>query len=153
MEELEGYIERFRGKHFLLICDDLMSELAESSMAQDITTKLGHHRGEGISFIRISQNLFAPGKAARTQALNSQYYILTRTCRDLKQISVLGSQMFPGKSSQFVQAYKDAVDNPLTTDAPPHLLVSCHPLKTQRGCQLLSNIFPPGGRMVLYRLD
>ncbi len=41
------------------------------------------------------QNIFAQGRSARVQALNSHYYILTRSTRDLRQISVLGGQMMP----------------------------------------------------------
>jgi len=102
--------------------------------------------------INVQQNLFVKGRAARSQAINSQFYLLTRTCRDLKQLSVFGSQMFPGKSKQFVAIYRDAVDQPLETVLPSHLLVACHPFRTLRNCQLLANIFPPEGDMVLYRV-
>lgn len=105
-----------------------------------------------FSCINVQQNLFVQGRAARSQALNSQFYLLTRTCRDLKQLAVFGGQMFPGKSQQFVNIYRDAVDNPLETELPSHLLVACHPFKTVRKCQLLGNIFPPDGAMVLYRV-
>jgi hypothetical protein len=150
-EELESYIGSFEGRHFLLVCDDLMTEMAESPMAQDIMTKMSHHRN--FSIININQNIFVQGSKARNQAVNSHFYILTRTCRDLKQISLLGSQMFPGKASEFVKVYRDAVDHPLDNTSPPHLLVACHPFKTQRNCQLLSSIFPPDGSRVLYRVD
>ena len=83
------------------------------------------------------------------------YYLLTRSCRDLRQISTLGNQLFPNKGSRFMAAYMDAVDNPLKGEdprSPAHLYVSCHPVKTERNFQLLSGIFPPGGSMVLYRL-
>ena len=100
----------------------------------------------------MQQNLFVQGKAARSQAVNSQFYLLTRTCRDLKQIAVFGGQMFPGQSKDFVAVYRDAVDKPLEKHLPGHLLVSCHPLRTNRNCQLLSNIFPPDGALVLYRI-
>ena len=105
-----------------------------------------------FSFVNVQQNLFVQGRAARSQAVNSQYYLLTRTCRDLKQLSVLGSQMFPGKTSEFVKAYRDAVDSPLTKQFPPHVLVSCHPLETDRECQLMANLFPPTADRVVYRL-
>lgn len=150
MEELEEYIKMFGSKHFLIIYDDLMKEFAQSEVMMDVATKLSHHRN--FSVVNITQNIFIQGKAARSQSLNSGYYILTRTTRDLRQIATLGSQLFPGKSSQFVAAYKDAVDNPFNSDFVPHLLVGCHPQKTVRGCQLLSNIFSSDGRLVLYRL-
>ena len=150
MEELEEYVDMFETKHFLIIYDDLMKEFAQSELMMDVATKLSHHRN--FSVINITQNIFIQGKAARSQSLNSGYYILTRTTRDLRQIATLGSQLFPGKSSQFVAVYKDAVDNPVNPNFVPHLLVGCHPQKTVRGCQLLSNIFSPEGQMILYRL-
>ena len=150
-EELKGYIRKFEGHHFLLVFDDLMAQMSESSLIQDIMTKIAHH--SNATTITLCQNIFPSGRSARTQAVNSHYYILTRTCRDLKQISVLGSQMFPGKTKEFTKIYRDAVDNPMNDAYPPHLLISCHPFKTRRDCQLLSNLFPPGGNIILYRLD
>ena len=105
-----------------------------------------------FSCINVQQNLFVQGPAARSQAVNSQFYLLTRTCRDLKQIAVLGGQMFPGKTADFVKVYRDAVDNSMSSNYPAHLLISCHPMTTRRECQLMSNIFPPNGDRVLYRL-
>jgi hypothetical protein len=150
--ELMEYIDSFKGKFFLLIVDDMMSEIGESSIFQDCSTKLSHHRN--FSYISVCQNIFSPGKKARAQSINSHFYILTRTCRDLRQISTLGSQLFPGKGSKFLDIYRDAVDNPLYKDSIPALVVNCHPFATNRNCQLLSSIFSPieGGMMVLYRI-
>ena len=149
-EELVSYIEPFDKRHIIVVLDDLMSQVASSTLLADMFTKMSHHRN--FSIINIAQNIYPPGKAARTQSLNSAFYLLTRTCRDLRQINEFGSQVFPGKSASFVKAYTDAVDNPLDISYPPHLLVSCHPLKTKRSCQLTSNILPPDGAIVLYKL-
>ena len=67
-------------------------------------------------------------------------------------MSTLGSQLFPGKGSKFMDVYLDSVDHPMEKQDIPHLYVSCHPVKTERNFQLLSSIFPPGGSMVLYRI-
>ena len=150
-EELESYIKGFNGEHGLIILDDLMAEMASSSIGQDMYTKLSHHRN--FSCLNIVQNIFVQGKAARNQALNSHFFILTRNCRDLRQIAVLGSQLFPGKSKDFVEIYKDAVDKPLNLRIPPYLLIACHPFKTQRGCQLMTNVIPPTADKILYRID
>ena len=150
-EELEQYITSFNGNHFILVYDDVMSQVVASNLAEDVATKLSHHRN--FTSINISQNIFAQGKSARVQSLNSQFYILTRTCRDLKQIGVLGSQLFPGKSTDFnMKVFCDAVDHPLTMETAPHLLINCHQTETDRQCQLLANIFPPHDKMVLYQI-
>ena len=149
-EELEQYFVSFEGQHSLIIFDDLMDKAAESPLGSDIATKLSHHRN--VTCINLVQNIFKQGKAARTQAVNSLYIILTCTCCDLRQVSTLGQQLFPGKGSQFVQVYEDAVDSPLNKKYPGHLFIGCHPMKTKRDCRLLSNIFPIGSPKVLYRL-
>lgn len=43
-EEFEVMLEGFGGRHFLVILDDLMMEMAQSPLGQDIFTKLSHHR-------------------------------------------------------------------------------------------------------------
>ena len=149
-EELQQYFTSFGGQHSLVIFDDLMDESATSPLGSDIATKLSHHRN--VTCINLVQNIFKQGKSARSQAVNSHYIILTRTCRDLRQVNTLGQQLFPGKGGQFVQAYEDAVDSPLTKEYPGHLFIGCHPMKTKRDCRLLSNIFPMDGPKVLYRL-
>lgn len=149
-EQMEEYFARFEGKFFVMVFDDLFAEMADSSTARDVATKLVHHRH--FTSITLTQNVFAQGKAARSQAVNSQFYILTRTCRDLRQIMALGDQIFPGKGKRFLAIYQDAVDSPLSADIPQHLLVNCHPFHTDRCCQLLANILPPNARKVLYRL-
>lgn len=149
-EDLVNYISPFDKRHVVVVLDDLMSQVANSALLADMFTKMSHHRN--FSIINIAQNIYPPGRAARTQSLNSAFYLLTRTCRDLRQIKDFGAQVFPGESPSFVKAYMDAVDNPLETKYPPHLLVSCHPLTTKRSCQITSNILPPGGTRVLYKL-
>ena len=113
-EQLYGYIDKFAGDHFLLFYDDLMSQVASSSMAQDVACKLSHHRN--FSCISLTQNIFVQGRNARNQSLNSMYYLLTRSCRDLRQISTLGNQLFPGRGAKFVEAYMDSVDKPFVEE-------------------------------------
>ena len=150
-DEIERYIDSFDGQHFLFLFDDLMSQGSQSTLMQDIATKLSHHRN--FSTITINQNIFQSGKTARTQSLNSQYFLLSRTCRDVRQIGTLGSQLFPGKGSKFIQLYKEAVDTSLREGEIPFLFINCHPFRGVRGCQLLSSIFPPGGAMLLWKLE
>ena len=147
-DELERYIASFDGKHFLMFVDDLMSESSKSTLMQDVATKLSHHRN--FSCITITQNIFQGGKTARTQSVNSMYFLLTRTCRDVRQIGTLGAQLFPGKGSKFIEAYKETVDTPFKEGEIPVFFVSCHPFRSVRGCQLLSSIFPPGCAMLLW---
>ena len=101
IEQLEGYISKFQGKFFLMCFDDLFGQLVDSDIARDITTKYTHHRN--FTCLAITQNIFAQGRQARNQAVNSHFYILTRTTRELKQISMLGDQMQPGKGRRLLE--------------------------------------------------
>ena len=148
-EQIDSYIDRFKGQCFLMIFDDMFHEVGNSQLISEIATKRSHHH----NFICccISQNLYNKGPEARTQSLNSHYFWLTRSTRDLAQIGILGSQMNPGKGRRLLDIYQDAVDTTLNTDYPPHLLIACHPF-TDRSCQLLTNILPPNGVKILYRM-
>ena len=43
-EDFNNMVNQFEGRHFLVILDDLMTEMADSPLGQDIFTKLSHHR-------------------------------------------------------------------------------------------------------------
>lgn len=92
--------------HGIILLDDLMNEVACNTQMEKLFTQGAHHRG--LSVIYITQNVFAQGRCARTIALNTHYLILFRSMRSASQISHLGSQLHPGKSSILVQAYQDA---------------------------------------------
>ena len=93
-------------KHILFILDDNFLTSANSQTVVDCFTK-GRHRK--ISVIMITQNLFFPGKYARTIALNASHYILMRS-RDLYQVQCLGRQFFGSVGAkQFLDIYKNTV--------------------------------------------
>ena len=156
-EEMKNYIASFQGKHFILILDDLMDQLVHSDTIRDILTKKAHHGN--FSVISILQNLFPQGKAARTQSLNYHFIFCMRTCRELRQLNYLASQLFPGNSANFMRVYKDAVDSQHMPHmaaygkySAPYLLLVCHPLRTQRDCMLFTNVVKPDGPIIMYRI-
>ena len=150
MEDLEGYVRKYNNKLFLIIFDDLQSELVNDATAEAISCKLAHHRN--FVSIAVRQNIFASGKTSRTQSVNSTYMILTRSLRDVRQIGILGSQLYPGRSKEFVRIYEDAMDNPINPELPPHLVINCHPLKGNRKYQLMTNVFTPDAVRIVYRV-
>ena len=156
-EDIQNYIELFKGHQFLLVIDDLMDRMTQSDAIRDVLTKKAHHGN--FTIITILQNLFPQGKAARTQSLNYHFIFCLRTCRELRQLNYLASQMFPGKTSSFMQIYKDAVDSDhmsLMKSSDnihvPYLLIICHPLRTQRDCMLFTNVIPPDDAMIMYKV-
>ncbi len=148
-EDVEGFIQKFKNNFFLLILDDLMDMVTNSKIVADIASRLGHHSKIGLLY--ISQNVFSQGSKARDISLNSHFFILLRTRRDIKQISILGGQLFQN-SSEFTNVYLDAVENPISERLPPFLLVNCHP-RGDRNYSLISNLFPLSDVKVVYRLD
>ncbi|CAF1095791.1 unnamed protein product [Brachionus calyciflorus] len=90
----------------LIILDDLMKECEEDFSIQKLFTIESHHKNISVFF--ITQNIFSKGKFTRTLNLNSHYLVLFNNPRDKLQISTLARQMFPGKSSFFIESYEDA---------------------------------------------
>ena len=43
-EDFNSMLNQFESQHFLVILDDLMTEMADSPLGQDIFTKYSHHR-------------------------------------------------------------------------------------------------------------
>ena len=150
-DEIQSFIDKFEGGFFILVIDDLMNDAVDSQLISDIFTKGAHH--DNYSAFLITQNLYVNGRKSRNIGLNSQYFLLCRTSRDLRQISNFGSTVFgPNKGAPFLQAYTDAVDKPFSLKIPPFLFVNCHP-RVSREYRLMSNILAPNGVKIVYKLD
>jgi hypothetical protein len=123
----------------IIVCDDLMVEISKSDQVADIFTKKSHHMNISIFF--IVQNLFFQGKTMRTISLNSQYIILLKSARDKQQIAALGRQLYPTKSTFFVDVYNDATSQPFG-----YLLIDLHP-STRDNLRLRTRIIPIKGEL------
>ena len=66
-----------------------------------------HHKC--VRVILNTQNLYPGEKHARTIALNMWYMVLMKTLRDVKQVGILGRQLYPDRGKAFMKAYKYAV--------------------------------------------
>lgn len=118
----------------LFIFDDLMTDLNNTIL--NLFCRGAHHTNTSI--IAVMQNLFFAGKHQRTINLNSQYIILFKSPRDLRQINVFANQIMPKNEGFFMSAYKKAVLQRLYS----YLIVDLHPL-TPNSLRLKSNIFQP----------
>ena len=96
--------------HYLIVIDDLSSDVLKSNTMQDLFVKGCHH--QKLSVIFVLHNLYEKGKNARTIALNCQYLVLFKNARDVSQIYTLGRQMYPRRSYRLVEAYDDATRDP-----------------------------------------
>ena len=94
----------------IIVLDDLIQE---SKNSQDVTamfTKAAHHKPCFIIF--ITQNLFPPGKEARTRSLNTHYYIIFKNPRDKSQVEYLARQILPRKSKALIDVFEAATSQP-----------------------------------------
>lgn len=80
-----------------------------SANSQTVVNSFIKGRHKNLSVILITQNLFFPGKYARTIALNTSHYILMKN-RDLFQVECLGRQLYgKDRAKSFVEIYKNVV--------------------------------------------
>jgi len=125
----------------IVVLDDLINE---SKNSQDVTamfTRAAHHKPCFIIF--IMQNLFPPGKDARTRSLNTHYYVILKNPRDKSQIEFLARQIIPRHPKTLVSIFETATIKPhsylfldLTQECPDNV-------------RLRSNLFDPP--MIIYR--
>lgn len=118
--------------HKIIILDDLMHKLNED-IAETFTV-YSHHLNVTVFF--ITQNIFHQNKYMRDVSLNTQYLILFGQRRDVSQINVLATQMFPMQRKEFLKVYKE-----VTTIPHGYLLCDIHPKNTYR-VLLRTNILP-----------
>ena len=142
VEELDEFTRDKR--HKLIIIDDLMHEVMQNKDMELLFTQGTHHKC--VSVILITQNLYPGGKHARTIALNTWYMVLMKNLRDVSQVSILGRQLYPGKSKGFLQAYEDA----LNCEKYGYFVVDMSPHAEDR-YRLRTRIFPQEDP-IIYRL-
>lgn len=96
------------GKNRLIIIDDLLNDLSDSSAVSDLYAKFSHHLN--YSVVILIQNLFNKGKFFRTVSLNVQYLWILKSVRDSSIITTLGKQM--GCAKFLKDCYEQATSQP-----------------------------------------
>merc|ERR1712035_110494 len=90
--------------------DDMMDGVVGDSKMMKVFTERSHH--QNISVIFMTQNIFHPGKTARTISLNTQYMVLFENARDRQQIKTLAKQMYPEKWMSFMDRFRKETAKP-----------------------------------------
>ena len=131
-------IEELKDCH-LLVIDDLMQQLANSS---EISTLFTRGRHLEISTIFIVQNALPQGREMRNVTLNTHYVILFDNPGDSGQITILAGRFYPKKRNFFLDSFEDALKTPYgyirrdnTADTPNKY-------------RLQTNIIPVNGELV-----
>ena len=121
--------------HTVIVLDDMMAQVTKSEDALFLFTVTAHHRCCSVIF--LTQNLFMPGKYARSISLNCHYVIMFRNFRDNRSlISGFGSQAYPGQTKFF----KCALDK--ATSQPYGYLLNDMTVRIPNEQRLRTNIFP-----------
>jgi len=131
-EQIEEYSEGMN--HVILVLDDLMLKITQSEDCVHLFTVTSHHRN--ITCVFLTQNLYAPGKYARSISLNCMNVILFKNYRDARQVLTFGSQILPGQVKYFKDAYEKS-----TSKLYGYMLVDLCP-HTDKTYQLRTHIFP-----------
>ncbi len=85
------------GKHNIIVIDDLMNSLDKQVEMANLFCLYSHHMR--FSVFLLVQNMYANSKYFRTMSLNTFYFILFQSGRDLLQVRRLASQMMRGRLS------------------------------------------------------
>uniref|UniRef100_A0A1I7YW71 ATPase_AAA_core domain-containing protein n=1 Tax=Steinernema glaseri TaxID=37863 RepID=A0A1I7YW71_9BILA len=134
-------LQEYKHQRNLVIIDDLMGELKNSSVLNDFFTKGAHHLNTCV--LNITQNLFA--SKDRTARINTSYIVLTKSPADKLQIQVLARQLYPENKKFLIDAYTDAVSRPFG-----YLVIDCSPFNMDDERRILTNIFPDEGDTIVY---
>ena len=94
----------------IVVLDDLFQESKNSQEVTAMFTRAAHHKPCFIIF--IMQNLFPPGKEARTRSLNCHYYTILKNPRDKSQIEFLARQILPRQPKTLVEIFEAATEKP-----------------------------------------
>ena len=137
-EQLKQWFPKDGG---LLVMDDLMTEGGDDKEVLDLFTKHSHHRN--ITVIYLCQDMFPPGKYAKSISRNAHYVVAFKNPRDQLGFKNLLLQAFPMEWQDIMQVYSEATQRPygyITLDLHPaskdaHRVFS-H-LLTHEGCMRL----------------
>ena len=128
-------------KRTLVVMDDLMTSTEDRVV--DIFIKISHHRNHSVVY--LTQNLFYKNRQTRTFSVNSHYIVLFKNARDATQVANLARQMYPGKITFMIEAFKNA------TSAPYGYLLIDLKQETDDKLRLRTGIFPGDVQHVYFR--
>ena len=127
----------------LLVLDDLMDEGSNDKRVLDLFTKDSHHRN--VTVLYLCQDMFPPGKYAKTISRNAHYIVAFKNLRDQLGVRNLALQCFPKQWASVLEAYEDATARPYG-----YLLFDLHP-SSQDGKRLKGNVLQNEGYTCLYQ--
>ena len=126
-------------KKTAIVLDDLMNCI--DANVSDLFLHKSHHMNATV-FI-LTQNLFCQNPHYRNISLNSHYFFLFNSRRDINQIACLNKQMYPHKPKYLLDAFLKA-----TQDKYKYLCIDLKP-NTPEDLRVRSDVLP-GERNLVY---
>ena len=103
----------------LLILDDCMSQVKDSTVLEQLFTR-GRH--ENISVILVLQSMFYKGSVLKTVRDNATYMAITNHIQDQTRLYTFSSQLELKNSTYFIDSYMDAMKTRFN-----YLFIDLHP--------------------------
>ena len=119
------------GNTHAIILDDIMEDVVNDRNLCKLFTQYSHHKRLNTYF--LTQNLFQKGKYATTITRNADYFVFTKSPRNIICVQNLGKQV--GCASAIQEAYNDVLNHKHGI-----LLLDLHS-NTSPGMSIFGNIF------------
>lgn len=107
-DQLQRWFGRTKGG--VLVLDDLMEEGGNDKRVLDLFTKDSHHRN--ITVLYLCQDMFPPGKYAKTISRNAHYIVAFKSPRDQLGFTNLIRQAFPKHWPDVLDVYDTVTARP-----------------------------------------
>ena len=127
----------------LLVLDDLMEEGGHDKRVLDLFTKHSHHRN--ITVLYLCQDMFPPGKYAKSISRNAHYVAAFKNPRDQLGFRNLVLQAFPSRWKDVQERFQSVTERPFG-----YMLLDLHPASSD-DIRLLSHVLKEEGCMRCYQ--
>jgi len=109
----------------LLVLDDLMAEGGQDKELLDLFTKHSHH--QNIPVLYLCQDMFPPGKYAKSISRNVHYIVAFKNPRDQLGMKNLLLQAFPSCWQDMMDVYQKVTERPFG-----YTVLDLHPASDDR---------------------
>jgi len=113
------------------VLDDLMAEGGEDKELLDLFTKHSHH--QNITVLYLCQDMFPPGKYAKSISRNAHYIVAFKNPRDQLGMRNLLLQAFPTCWQDMMDVYQKVIERPFG-----YMVLDLHLVMTGNACLVTS---------------
>ena len=137
-------LKKWFPKGGLLILDDLMEEGGNDKEVLDLFTKHSHH--QNITVMYLCQDMFPPGKYAKSISRNAHYIVAFKNPRDQLGMRNLLLQAFPSNWQDIMDVYRKVTERSFG-----YVTLDLHPASADQA-RILSHLLKQEGCMRCYIL-